>query len=244
MSNIKTKGIIIKRSNLGDADKILTVYTRDYGKLQAIAKGVRKISSKLAGSLEPYSLVDFIFQDGKSLDTVTSAVIIEDASIISNSCSDVAKAHYFGELIDRLTEVGEKNSELFEVLRLALFRLCQCDDNPFLLPFYELKTLDRLGYNPSVYHCVKCRHKLLARENYFSYADGGVVCADCQHLGLPKVSVEAIKVFRLIIESNISLIDRLKISPEVADEIERIIDNYVTYILERETKSKKVLRSL
>lgn len=242
--NIKTLGIIIRRSNLGDADKILTIYTKEHGKLRAVAKGVRKIGSKLAGSLEPYSLVDFIFHNGASLDTVTSAVIIEDASMISKSCSDVAKAHYFGELIDRLTEDGEKNSELFEILRLALFRLCRGDENPFLLPFYELKALDRLGYNPSVYYCVKCRHKLLAGENYFSYADGGVVCAECQHLGLPKVSVEAIKVFRLIIESDISLIDRLKITPEVVEEIERIIDNYVTYILERETKSKKVLKSL
>ncbi len=244
MSTIKTQGIIIKRSNLGDADKILTVYTKDRGKLKAIAKGIRRINSKLAGELEPYSLVDFQFHEGKSLDTVTSAVTIEDASVLAKSCEDFTKAHYFGELIDKLTEEGEKNSDLFEILRLALFRLCKGDDNPFLLPFYELKVLDRLGYNPQVYYCVRCRRKLLNGENYFSYQDGGVVCGECAKYGLPQISVNTIKIFRLIIESDISLVDRLKVDSETLLELENVLDKYTTNILERETKSKKILKSL
>lgn len=243
MTNIKTLGIIIKRSNLGEADRILTVFTKDFGKLKAIAKGVRKINSRLAGNLEPYSLSDFIFHEGKTFETVISTIPIRNSQYLADSCHDFATAHYFGELIDKLLPEKEKQPEIFEIFRAAISRICN-DDNEFLRPFFELKILDRLGYSPQVYYCVHCRKKLLAGQNYFSAAEGGVICSECPSLGLPSISTAAIKALRIIVESEISIVDRLDIGIETVKELEKILDLYQKYIIEKELNSKEFLNRL
>lgn len=240
---MKTLGIILKRTNLGEADRILTIYTKDFGKIKAIAKGVRKINSRLAGNLEPYSMGEFMFHEGKSLETIVSVVSVENNHCLSEKCKDFATAHYFGELIDKLTEEDEKQPELFEIFRAAVSRLTG-EESSVLIPFFELKILDCLGFRPQVYYCLDCRQKLLAEKNYFSATGGGVVCSECNHTGLPEISVDAIKIFRLIIESDISLVDRLKVDPKTVEEMKMIIGIYQDEIIEREIKSKTILKTL
>ena len=113
-----------------------------------------------------------------------------------------------------------------------------------MLPYFELKMLDKLGYSPQVYYCVKCRHKLLADKNYFSFSDGGVACEECRSAGFLEISVEAIKILRLIIESDVSLVDRLNIDLKLREEIENITDNYIKYILDRNLRSKQIMNKL
>jgi DNA repair protein RecO (recombination protein O) len=240
---MKTLGIILRRTNIGEADRILTIYTKEFGKIKAIAKGVRKINSRLAGNLEPYSMGEFMFHEGKTFETVIEAANIENNFCLSKDCKNFATAHYFGELIDKLTEENEKQPELFEIFRAAVSRLTGEESN-VLVPFFEIKILDRLGFRPQVYYCLHCRKKLLDEQNYFSAEGGGVVCSSCKTGHLPKISVDVIKVFRLIIESDISLVDRLKVEPEIIDEMKKIIDIYQNQIIEREVRSKTILKTI
>ncbi|TSC93946.1 MAG: DNA repair protein RecO (recombination protein O) [Candidatus Berkelbacteria bacterium Athens1014_28] len=118
--NIKTSGIIIKRMNYGEADRILTILTKDYGKIKAIARGSRKILAKLGGSLEPFCLVDFIFHQGKSFYIVTSASVKSHFENIHSQIDKIAKVFYIGELIDRFLPEGEKHQDIFELTKKFL----------------------------------------------------------------------------------------------------------------------------
>jgi len=110
--NLKTSGIVIKRMNYGEADRILTILTLDHGKIKAIAKGSRKILSKMGGSLEPFCLVNFIFHQGKSFYIVTSATVENYFEKIHTDINKTAKAFYIGELIDKFLEEEESHPKV------------------------------------------------------------------------------------------------------------------------------------
>ena len=120
---IKTSGIVIKRMNYGEADRILTVLTEDHGKVKAIARGSRKILAKLGGSLEPFCLVDFIFHEGKSFYVVTAANVINHFEKIHTDIDKIAKAFYIGELLDKSLQEKQNHPEVFELFKKYLEEL-------------------------------------------------------------------------------------------------------------------------
>jgi len=238
----KTKGIIIKRRNFGEADRILTIYTRDFGKISAIAKGVRKPLSKLGGYLELFYLNDMVLTEGRNFDIVTGAVVLNDYPKIRENHNKINQAFFISELLNVLIKEEEKSEEIFNLSRKTIEKL-DTSSNKLLLSYFILKLLDELGHSPEISHCVKCRKSLEKGINYFSIILGGVLCDDCRKfdLGAKNVSVNAIKLMRIMLENDIQILDKLNPESDLIMEVNRIFNQFAEDIAERKINSLKYL---
>ncbi|OGM08285.1 DNA repair protein RecO [Candidatus Woesebacteria bacterium RBG_16_36_11] len=110
----KTKGIILARKDYSESDRILSVYTKDFGRVSLLAKGVRMPKSRKRGHIEVFSLVDFQAVRGKGIDIMTEVEIIDNFAKIRKDLKKVALAYYFMEVIGKITSENEHNTKIFE----------------------------------------------------------------------------------------------------------------------------------
>ncbi len=237
--NYQTGAIIIKKIKLGEADRILTLYTPHLGKMQAVAKGVRRPRSKLAGHLEllTHSLVSLA--RGRNLDTIIGSQTINSFLPLKSDLQLTSYALYATELVDQFTADHIENYPLFQLLLGTLERLSQTSKKELALRYFELHLLNEVGYRPQLQQCVSCHKPLKPTFNSFCPGAGGVLCHSCsqsQPLTYP-LSVNALKVLRLLQSSNFNTINRLKINSELSHELEQVIRGYLKYLLEQEVKS-------
>jgi len=118
----KTEGIILKRTNYGEADRILTIFTKHYGKIRVMAKGVRKLSSRKAGSLELFNQSLLFLVKGKNMDLITEAEVVNLFKNWRKDLNKVALAYYFCELVDKLTPDNQPHPLVFELLRQSFLK--------------------------------------------------------------------------------------------------------------------------
>lgn len=119
----KTIGFIIKRINFSEADKILTIYSWHYGKICGIAKGVRKMTSRKAGSLELFNLTAIYLARGKNLDIICETQLINSFPAFRKNLTKVSLAYQFCELVDRLAPEHQANQQLYNLLKDSLEKL-------------------------------------------------------------------------------------------------------------------------
>ena len=237
--NYQTEAIIIKKIKLGEADRILTLYTPHLGKIQAVAKGVRRPRSKLAGHLEllTHSLVSLA--RGRNLDTITGSQTINSFLPLKSDLQLISYGLYATEQVDQFTAEHIENYPLFQLLLETLHQLCQAGDNELALRYFELHLLTQVGYRPQLQQCVSCRQPLQPTTNAFCSSAGGMLCPDCcpsQPL-TRLVSVNALKVLRLLQSNDYNTIVKLKMNSVLSHELEAVMRDYVKYLLEREVKS-------
>lgn len=245
MHSIKTNGIVLRGSHFGEADRILTVFTDSLGKIKVMAKGIRKISSHLAGSLEPFMLVNLQVYEGKTFFGITGAAIERDFPNLHENLSKTAKAFFLGELVDKFMEERQISSEIFDLFVSALGEVDTDLPGP-LIQAFELKIIEASGFKPELYDCIHCKEKITAGDNYWDNDEGGLICERCNakfHHG-KKVTDSVIKLFRFIHENNSAQIARLKLDKAVEEEADRILDLYLRSILERELKSQSFMKSI
>lgn len=243
--NLKTQGVIIKRMDYSEADRILTILTLDHGKIKAIAKGSRKILSKMGGSLEPFCLVNFIFHQGKSFYIVTSATVENYFEKIHTDINKTAKAFYIGELIDKFLEEEESHPKVFELF-VKYLQALDDDNDEILIPVFSAKILENLGFRPVTGECLHCRKKLFPEQNFWDDVEGGVICQACHDkFGHgKKIDNDIIKILRLIFSEKFSVGSKLNIDEGYKKTVARILENYVEGVIERELKSKNFLRQV
>jgi len=244
--NYQTESIIIKKTRLGEADSILTLYTPDLGKIQGFARSLRKPRSKLAGHLEllTHSLVSFA--RGKNLDTITGSQTINSFLPLKSDLQLTSYALYAIELVDQFTADHIENRPLFRLLLETMEQLCQAGDNEPVLRYFELHLLNAVGYRPQLQQCVVCHQPLEPVINSFCSSAGGMLCPNCcqsQPLTQP-LSVNALKVLRLLQSSDYTTVSRLKINAQLSHELESIMRDYLKYLLERDVKSAAWLDTL
>ena len=244
--NYQTEAIVIKKIKLGEAGRILTLYTPYLGKIQAVAKGVRRPRSKLAGHLEllTHSLVSLA--RGRNLDTITGSQTINSFLPLKSDLKLTSYGLYATELVDQFTADHIENHPLFQLLLETMHRLCRGGDNELVLRYFELHLLNEVGYRPQLQQCVSCRQVLEPTTNSFCPSAGGMLCPSCsqsQPLVHP-VSVNALKVLRLLQSSDYSTVVKLKIDPELSHQLEMVMRDYLRYLLEREVKSAAWLDTL
>ena len=234
-----TPAIVLRQRRLGDADKILTLFTARFGKLEAVAKGVRKTRSKLAGHVEPLTQATFQLARGRSLDVVTQVETIESFQPLRDDLDRLSRALYACELLDKFTEPREDHFDLYRLLLDTLRRLQTRDDLDTPLRFYEMALLDVLGYRPELEECVTCRSRLQPVTNYWSAAAGGVVCPTCrgEEAAVRPLGANAVKLLRLLLHGRFSDVARVSVDASLAAELERAMLEYVRWVLERDVRS-------
>lgn len=141
----KTEGIILKRINYGEADRILTIYTKHYGKIKALAKGVRRITSRRGGNVEIFNQAVLFFNKGKNLDILTEAQVVNSFKSWRRDLKKVATAYYFCELVDKLTPEEQPNQAVFQLLSRYLEKIGTAS-LPELTRSFEETLLRELGF--------------------------------------------------------------------------------------------------
>jgi len=239
IKSLKTEGIVLKGTNFGEADRILTILTDRFGKIKVMAKGIRKIKSHMAGALEPFMLVDLQLYEGKTFYIVTGAAIKKAFHLLHGDFEKVGKAFYLGELVDRFIEERQRIPEIFELFEIGLGQIEE-GTRSIVLRGFELKIVEQAGFKPEIYNCVHCKKKIEPGKNYWDSVEGGIICGDCQQLHHhgEKMSDEVIKLLHFFEASDLDTISRLKLAPEAESEVEKILSKYIDSILERELKSK------
>lgn len=241
-----TLAIVLRQRRLGDADKILTLYTANFGKVDAVAKGVRKTRSRTAGHVEPLTQATFQLAKGKTLEVVTQVETIESFQVLRDDLERMSRALYVCELLDKFTETHEANFELYRLLLDTLRRLSTRDDIDMAVRFYEMALLDATGYRPELEECVTCRTRLAAVMNYWTAAGGGVVCAACrtEETAVRPISANAVKLLRLLLHGRFSDVSRVTIDEALGAELERALLEYVRWVLERDVRSVAFIDTL
>jgi DNA repair protein RecO (recombination protein O) len=243
--NYQTEAIIIKKTKLGEADRILTLYTPHLGKIQAVAKGVRRPRSKMSGHLEllTHSLISLA--RGKNIDTVTGTQTINSFLPLKSDLRLTAYALYATELVNQFTADNAEDYPLFQLLLETMHRLCQGSDNELVLRYFELHLLNEVGYRPQLGQCVSCHAALKDTTNSFSPSAGGMLCPNCsQDQPSYPLSIDAQNVLRLLQDNEYGIVRELKIDPGLARQLEMVMRHYLRYLLEREIKSAAWLDSL
>jgi DNA repair protein RecO (recombination protein O) len=242
----KTEGIVLRSMNLGEADRVLTVLTPRLGKLRVIAKGVRRTRSRIGGALEPFSDVQLVLAVGRTFDVVTSSSLENPHLGLRNDLHSTAAAWYVVELADRFCEGAADSHEAFRLLAQALSGL---DAPPtevtreVVARWFELQLLDAMGFRPELGRCLDCGATIEPEGNAFSPAGGGVICPQCSRAarGARPMSTDALKVLRHLQRSALVGVLRLRLTPIVHREVERLLHATVSAVLERELRSRDFL---
>ncbi len=150
MRTYKTEGIVIGRINFGEADRILTIYTRGFGKLRVLAKSARKLTSRKSGALELFNQVKLCLAKGKNLDIITEAEVVRSFRPWRRNLKKVALAYHFSELVERLTPENQKSEEIFSLLAGSLFGLGQATESQLkdASENFARKLLESTGFWP------------------------------------------------------------------------------------------------
>jgi DNA repair protein RecO (recombination protein O) len=234
-----TPAIVLRQRKLGDADKILTLYTARFGKVDAVAKGVRKTKSRLAGHVEPLTQASFQLARGKSLDIVTQVEATESFQSVRDDLDRLSRGLYAAELLDKFTELHEEHFDLYRLLLDTLRRIGTLPDFDTPVRFYEMALLDTLGYRPELEECVSCRERLAPVTNYWTAAGGGVVCPACRidEAAVRPIAPNTVKLLRLLLHGRFSDVARVIVDAELAGELERAMLEYVRWVLDRDVRS-------
>ena len=243
----KTEGIIIGKRNFFEADQILTIFTRDYGKIQVKAKGLKRSLAKMAGHLEifNYSKIDLV--KGKNFFIVTGAETIDSFSDLREDFTKVSILYYFSEILVKILEEDIRHKNTFNFFLSILENLRAGDiDEEILMIYFELGILSHLGFKPDLLSCVGCRDEISGHKFYFSQEKGGILCETCggSDFFSSDLSFNAVKLIRIIISKDLDFIKKIRLEKSLIGEVKNISRFFLEHILGRELKSKKFLDSL
>jgi DNA repair protein RecO (recombination protein O) len=242
----QTEAIVIKKTRLGEADTILTLYTPNLGKIQGFGKSLRKTKSKMAGHLELLTHSQISLARGRNIDTITGAQTIDSFFVIKSDLDLTSAALYATELVNQFAAADVEDLPVFQLLLATLKRLEAGADSDLVLRYFELQLLDLAGYRPQLEQCVACHQPLKETVNYFCPGAGGMVCPNCR-AAQPfsySLSLEAQKVLRRLQSSDFESVNGMALTPELSHQLKVIIRNYIRYLLEREIKSAAWLDTL
>jgi DNA repair protein RecO (recombination protein O) len=235
--------VVLRHSNWGEADRLLALFTREAGKLRAVAKGARKMRSRKAGHLEPFTRVKLLLAHGRDFWIVTQAETVDAFLPLREDLLRTAYGSYVLEIIDRFTFDEGENRSLYQLLVDTLERVTTLPDPYIAIRYYEIRLLDQVGFRPQLFQCVNCGKMIKAEDQFFSFLQGGVVCPSCgEHLQTARrVSMEALRYLRHLQRSSFTEAQRADPPPAVRAEMESLLHDYLTFLLERKLNSPEFL---
>ena len=245
---LKTKALVLRARSFNETDQILTLYTEKVGKISAIVKGVKKPKSKLRGGVLVFSHTDLVLYLGANLATVTQAETINTFSPLREDLNRMGYAAYLAELLDAFTPLGERDGHIFHLALMGNYML-SIEDPWLVARVMEIKLLHQLGYQPQLEHCVNCGQQLENTTDgfLFAYLLGGIICSNCDtdiKTTSFKINGETLGILKRFLTTDLTKINRLRISSKARMEIESTLDSHITNNLGRKLKSKEFLHTL
>ena len=240
MSLYRDEGVVLRTQKLGEADRIVTLLTREHGRIRAVAKGVRRTSSKFGARLEPFSHVDVQFHTGRTLDIVTQVESLSayGAGIASDYSSYTAGTAML-ETAERLTDVEKEPAVQQFLLLVGGLRALAAREHVAgsVLDAYLLRSLAVAGYAPNFDNCARCG--LPGPHRWFSVPAGGSVCADDRPQGSVTVTPEGLEVLGALLAGDWSVVESAE--PKSRRESTGIVAAYLQWHLERGLRSLRLV---
>lgn len=242
----RTRALVLKRRDQGEADRVVTVFTPGMGKLALVARGVRKPASRKAGHLEPFTHVDLLVARSRSWDLITQAETVTSFRGLREDLDRAAHGYYVVEMIDAFTQEGDSQPDVFDLALTALRHLEVSSQLALTARWFDLALLRLSGYQPQLFHCVQCSQALAPVTNYFSTARGGMLCprhGEGQH-GTEALDVGALKVLRYLQMQPHESIVQLDLTPARMRQIEKLLADYIRLTVERRLQSPDFIREV
>src|SRR4051795_12975742 len=235
-----TDAIVLSRFELGEADRVLTVLTPDFGKIRIIAKGVRRPTSRLGGSLEPFAELRVALSRGRTFEHVTQVSVAHAWLRMRDSLESAATAWYLAELADRSSEEGGVSEPLYTLLRRAYELLDSGMAPGRVARWYEMRLADELGVRPEVDRCVEWdRVPEVTESCRWVPPLGGVLCERCPGppSGRAGLSLEALKLLKAYQRLDIEALASLRLADGTEREVEASLREFLRVSLERDARS-------
>lgn len=247
MPALNAEGIILRKYYLRETSYILVVFTREFGKIKGVLKGVRAPYPQFAGNFEIFTECRLLFYKKKksALDLITQCETLDFFLPARKDIERLTYANYFIELIDIVTADNDPNEQLYHSLADSL-KLLATDSSPRRVSrIFELKMLAAVGMSPQMDSCVKCG-SVEEKDIRFSASSGGIVCPNCsaKEPGTLKASLGTVYFMRKILTSDMDKVARIKVSREVGMEAEEILGKFLQYHVGRPVKSLAFLEKL
>jgi DNA repair protein RecO (recombination protein O) len=243
----RAEGIILRKYPLRETSYILVVFTKEFGKIKGVIKGVRSPYPQFAGNFEIFIKCELLFyrKQKRPMDLITQCEAIDFYLPVRKDIERLTYANYFIELISVVTNDYDPNEELYRILVQSLEMLGTGSSAKRVSRIFEIKLLGVLGLSPQLAECVECGSPL-ERGIGFSPASGGALCSGCasRDKGSLELSLGTLKFLRKIQQSDFDKTSHIKVSREVGRETERILKRFMAYHLGRPMKSLKFLEKM
>ncbi|PSJ31940.1 DNA recombination protein RecO [Peptostreptococcus russellii] len=244
---LNTQGVVLKSIKYNENDLILTIYTRMYGKVAAIAKGAQRAKSRHLPTSQLFSYNNYTLKKQKGLFQVYQSDSIKSFYNISTDFDSFSYSTFILKLVEMNTDEGQVNNDVFGLLVQTLFLYSEAYENRlFLLDIFLLKFIDFMGYKPQVSRCVSC-----GKTNYkyavFSIEDGGIVCDSCENPNnfYIKIDQTTISLMQYILNNDIIVCSKAQVSNVLVNELFYLLKKYlVNYFEKIDFKSLEMLKNL
>jgi len=235
--NSRITGLVIASIDKGEADRFLTVYSREFGKIRIIAKSVRKITSKLYGGTGLFNFMEIEFVEGKVFRTMTDYRKLKGLDHIKSNPAKMKIGYDICEIIDLSIEKEQKDSRIWLLIKQSFQLLdeTKADNNTWLIcyQYFFWNLVSLLGYRPDTGHCYLCKKKLTPEDMAFNPVNGGVKCFMCLNQGYfeheIKVSTSAVKILRLIIKGRRDTLQKIKPIMGAEKELNGLLNSFLKY---------------
>lgn len=235
----KFHGIILSKNDVGETDRIYTVYSLEAGKVRLAAKGVRKPNARLAGNLEPVSFAEIFVAKNRGQGNITGAVPADGFMEIKKNLAAIEKVFYIFKIFSKLVVDEEKDEKIFQLLLEYLQVMDKTVEESGdelkmdILTFgFIFKLLRFLGYGLEMKKCVKCSAKLFPGKNFFSAQRGGVICEQCsaKEMKRLKISDESVKFIRIFLENRMGSLEKIKSEKNNINNLKLIANDMINWV--------------
>lgn len=248
----RTKALILRRRDYNDADRILTIFSPEKGRMEVIAKGVRKTTSRKAGHLESFTHSTLLLAQARTWDIITEAQTVEAFPALRTDLDAISRAGYLCELLEAFSESHDDHAPLWD-LTLAMLReldsVCATHadlDRNVLLVWYALHLLSLAGFQPNLFTCLVCDERLQPETNFLAIAEGGLFCPRCaqNQEGPEALEPDALKLLRYLQMQPWQEARRLQVRRQPMRRMENVLHRFLMATLERQLRSVDFLRRM
>ncbi|MED1602463.1 DNA repair protein RecO [Alkalihalophilus marmarensis] len=240
----KVEAIVIRTNDYGESNKIVTLFTRESGKVGVMARGAKKPKSRLAAISQLFIHGLYLFQKSNGLGTLNQAEMIHSYKEVRNDLFLASYATYVVELIDKLTEEKQPNEPLFHLLQQTLLYLDEGIDPEVLLRIFEMKMMQVAGITPELDQCANCGSTEV--PSGFSIKEAGFLCKKCIHKDEHafKITPQTARLLRLFYYIDLSRLGQISLKDETKKELKLIISAYYDEYSGVTLRSKRFLDQL
>jgi len=246
MGVIKTEAIALKGKDLGEADRLVTFFTRSSGKLRAVANGARRTRSNMSALVQPFTYSHLSIYQGASLARLRSGEIIQGNLSLREDLLLMTASSYLAEMVDFLMEEDDPNEAVFALLLNSLAILKERGVERIFLRSFEIRLMSILGYRPRLQNCVHCGEETKPGKGsaFFSVAQGGLKCADCVEESDREISWGTCQVLGRLLETPWRQLFNLRVDTKMQKELESLLAEFIEFRSERRFKTLSFLQTL